>query len=237
MAQIERDITKSEAKGVIGMSNLGVLTKGAMYAIQLLEDAGFEVIAFHAIGAGGEAMEQMMKEGIITGVFDYAMGEIADATFSALRASGKERLTVAGKLGIPQVLCPGGSEHLGLLTQKAHVVPEGWDENMITWHSPVVFVPRPNAEQQHKIAENIGKRLEHTKKNAVFMMPLKGVSSYSAEGGELYNPELDAAYWESLQQTLPKTLPVETYELTAEDPKFVEACVNHLIAMMESKEA
>jgi uncharacterized protein (UPF0261 family) len=237
MAQIERDITKSEAKGVIGMSNLGVLTKGAIYATQLFENAGYEVIAFHAIGAGGEAMEQMMKEGIITGVFDYAMGEIADATYHALRASGEERLTVAGKLGIPQVLCPGGSEHLGILTQVPHLVPEGWEENMITWHSPVVFVPRPNKEQQHKIAENIGKRLQYTTKNAVFMMPLKGVSSYSAEGGELYNPELDAAYWESLQQTLPKSLTVETHELTAEDPKFVELCVNHLITMMESNPA
>lgn len=237
MAQIERDITKSEAKGVIGMSNLGVLTKGAIYATQLLENAGYEVIAFHAIGAGGEAMEQMMKEGIITGVFDYAMGEIADATFDALRASGEERLTVAGKLGIPQVLVPGGSEHLGLLTQEPNVAPTGWEENMITWHSPVIFVPRPTAEQQHQIAENISKRLVHATENAVFMMPLKGVSSYSADGGELYNPELDAAYWESLQKTLPETLKVEAHELTAEHPKFVEACVNSLIEMMESKEA
>ena len=235
MAQIERDITKSEAKGVIGMSNLGVLTKGAMYATQLLENAGYEVIAFHAIGAGGEAMEQMMKEGIITGVFDYAMGEIADATFGALRASGEERLTIAGKLGIPQVLCPGGSEHLGLLTQQPNVAPEGWEDNMITWHSPVVFVPRPTAEQQHKIAENIGKRLVHSTENSIFMMPLKGVSSYSAEGGDLYDTALDAAYWKSVQETLPEDLKVETYDLTAEHPKFVEACVNHLISIIESK--
>eukprot|EP00112_Aurelia_sp_Birch-Aquarium-sp1_P005295 Seg15992.1 transcript_id=Seg15992.1/GoldUCD/mRNA.D3Y31 product="UPF0261 protein" protein_id=Seg15992.1/GoldUCD/D3Y31 len=235
MAQVERDITKSEAKGVIGMSNLGVLTKGAMYATKLLEEAGYEVIAFHAIGAGGEAMEQMMKEGIITGVFDYAMGEIADATFDALRASGEERLTVAGKLSIPQVLVPGGSEHLGLLVQEPSKVPDGWEENMITWHSPYVFVPRPTVEQQHKIAENIGKRLVHAKENAVFMMPLKGVSSYSAEGGELYNPELDAAYWDSLQQTLPSTLTIESHDLTAEDPAFVEAAVKNLINLIESK--
>lgn len=235
MAQIERDITKSQAKGVIGMSNLGVLTKGAMYATQLLEKAGYEVIAFHAIGAGGEAMEQMIKEGIISGVFDYAMGEIADSTFDALRASGEERLTVAGKLGIPQVLVPGGSEHLGLLTKKPNVAPEGWEENKITWHSPVVFVPRPTKEQQHKIAENIGKRLAHSTENAVFMMPLKGVSAYSAEGGELFDPELDESYWESLQQTLPAALPLEGHDYHAEHPKFVTHCVNTLIEMMEKK--
>jgi len=68
MAQVERSVTRSEAKGVIGLSNLGVLTKGSVHAIELFEEAGYEVITFHAIGAGGEAMEQMMKEGIITGL-------------------------------------------------------------------------------------------------------------------------------------------------------------------------
>ena len=233
MAQVQRSVTSSDAKGVIGLSNLGVLTKGAIHAIELFEKAGYEVITFHAIGAGGEAMEQMMKEGIITGVFDYALGEIADATFDALRASGPERLTVAGKLGLPQVICPGGSEHLGILVDEPNKVPAGYENHQVTWHSPFIFVPRLNQQEQHKIAENIAKRLEHSKKNTVFMMPLKGVSSYSAEGGELYNTDLDAAYWESLQQTLPKTIKLESCELTAEDPAFVKKAVAALIGLIE----
>jgi len=233
MALVERSITKSEAKGVIGMSNLGVLTKGAMYAIELFEKQGYEVITFHAIGAGGDAMEQMMKEGIITAVFDYAMGEIADATFDALRASGPDRLTVAGKLGLPQVLCPGGSEHLGLLVQEPSKVPAGYENHNITWHTPYVFVPRPNAEEQDQIAQNIGKRLAHSTKDTVFMMPLKGVSSYSAEGGELYDTALDDAYWGSLQKHLPDTLTIESYDMTAEDPAFVEKAVSTLINLIE----
>lgn len=235
MSLVERSITKSEAKGVIGMTNLGVITKGAMHAIELFEKAGYEVITFHAIGAGGEAMEQMMKEGIITAVFDYAMGEIADATFDALRASGPERLTVAGKLGLPQVICPGGSEHLGILVSTPHKVPAGYEGHMITWHTPYVFVPRPNAEEQDKIAQNIGQRLQHSTKDTVFLMPLKGVSSYSAEGGELYNPELDAAYWTSLQKYLPNTIKVEALDYSAEDPAFVEYAVKTLIDLIEKK--
>ena len=233
MAQVQRSVTSSDAKGVIGLSNLGVLTKGAIRAIELFEEAGYEVITFHAIGAGGEAMEQMMKEGIITGVFDYALGEIADATFDALRASGPERLTVAGKLGLPQVICPGGSEHLGILVEEPNRVPAGYEDHQVTWHSPFIFVPRLNQQEQHKIAQNIANRLEHSETNTVFMMPLKGVSSYSAEGGELYNTDLDAAYWESLQQTLPKTIKLESCELTAEDPAFVKKAVEALINLNE----
>ena len=233
MAQVERQIDKSTAKGVIGLSNLGVLTQGAMYAIELFEKAGYEVITFHAIGAGGEAMEQMMKEGIITAVFDYAMGEIADGVFGKLRASGPERLTVAGKLGIPQVICPGGSEHLGILVNTPNMTPKGYENHLQTWHSPYVFVPRVNKEEQHKIATVLAERLQYSIKNTVFMMPLKGVSSYSAEGGELYDSELDATYWKFLQQALPKTIRVEAYDLNAQDPIFIEKAVKNLIDLIE----
>jgi uncharacterized protein (UPF0261 family) len=233
MAQSEQCITKSEAKGVIGMSNLGVLTQGAMYAIKLFEEAGYEVITFHAIGAGGDAMEQMMKEGIINAVFDYALGEIADGVWDVLRAGGPERLTVAGKLGLPQVIVPGGSEHLGILVNEPNKIPAGWENHQITWHSPYVFVPRLNAEEQARVAKVIGEKLAHSTKDTLFLMPLKGVSSYSAEGGELYNPELDAAYWEALQKELPDTIAVEALDCTAQDHQLIDQAVDFLIKKLE----
>lgn len=233
MAQVERKIGKSTARGVIGMTNLGVLTKGARHAIMLFEQAGFEVITFHAIGAGGEAMEQMMKDGIITAVFDYALGEIADGVFGVLRASGPERLTVAGKLGLPQVICPGGSEHLGILVNEPNIAPEGYEDHQVTWHSPFVFVPRLKADEQARVAKSIGERLAHSSRNTLFLMPAKGVSSYSAEGGELFNPQLDEAYRNSLKEYLPDTIEVETLDYNAEDPAFVSHAVRRLIEMID----
>ena len=234
MAQVERDVAKSKAKAVVGITNLGVLTNGALYAIKLLEKAGYECITFHAIGAGGDAMERMMDEGIITAVFDYAMGDIADGVFGVLRSASDTRLTTAGKLRIPQVLVPVGSEHLGILTDP-NVTPPGYEDHQDTWHSPVIYVPRVNEEEQGKIAADIGKRLQHTKGNAVFLYPLKGVSRYSnAEVGEIPNAELDAKYWEQLQKVLPDTIKQEALDCNAEDPKFVEHAVETLIGLIES---
>jgi uncharacterized protein (UPF0261 family) len=65
-------------------------------------------------------------------------------------------------------------------------------------------------------------------------MPLKGVSSYSAEGGELYNTELDDVYWESLQKELPHTIEVESMDVTAQDQALVERAVNYLIEKLEN---
>ena len=113
MAQVEVDARARGAKGdkpLIGISNLGVLTQGhAARASSCFGERGYETIVFHAVGTGGRAMELMMQQGIIGAVFDYAMGEISDELFHGLRAGGQERLTVAGALGLPQVMCPAAS--------------------------------------------------------------------------------------------------------------------------------
>ncbi|MEM7602539.1 MAG: Tm-1-like ATP-binding domain-containing protein [Verrucomicrobiota bacterium] len=182
MAQSKQCITQSTAKGVIGMSNLGVLTQGAMHAIELFEQAGYEVITFHAIGAGGDAMEQMMREGIITAVFDYALGEIADGTFGVLRAGGPDRLTVAGQLDLPQVVVPGGSEHLGILVSEPNKVPPGYEDHQVTWHSPYVFVPRLKTDEQDQVAKNIGDKLAHSQKDTVFLLSARVFGASIASG-------------------------------------------------------
>ena len=221
-------------KPLIGMSNLGVLTNGAMEAIRYIEEKGYEVIVFHAVGSGGQAMEQMMKEGIIGAVFDYAMGEIADDCWDVLRAGGPERLTVAGKLGLPQVLCPGGAEHLGILTAP-NALPEEYKDHDYVWHSPVVFVPRLNREEIIKVAKSICERLEHTQGNAYFMIPQGGVGRYSKVGGVLYDKESDTAFFEYLRENLNKKIEIIECEEYAEDTTFVHKAVDLLVSLIEKE--
>ncbi|RIK85520.1 MAG: hypothetical protein DCC67_03750, partial [Planctomycetota bacterium] len=233
MAQVERGAIAG-TRPLIGMTNLGVLTKGAEIAVDYLESKDYEVILFHAVGAGGRAMEQMMREGLIRGVFDYALGEISDELHHALRAGGPERLTTAGKLGLPQVICPGGTEHIGLFLSEEHVLPEKYKDHINTFHSPIIAAPRLKAEELVEVAKEIGKRLQHTRGNAVFMIPLRGTSRYGVEGGPLRDPAGDKAFFDALKQHLPKTIEIVEKDLGAEDPEFVKACCDRLIAMMEA---
>ncbi len=233
MADVEAkfDMKKGD-KPLIGMSNLGVLTNGAMEAIKYIEAAGYEVIVFHAVGSGGQAMEQMMKEGIIGAVFDYAMGEIADDVWKVLRAGGPERLTVAGKLGLPQVLCPGGAEHLGILVHP-NQIPEEYKNHQHVFHSPVVFVPRLNSEEILRVADDIIQRLQHTKDKAYFMLPKGGVGRYSVKGGVLEDKASDEAFFNRLKEGLPKNIIVIERDTHAEDPAFVKEAVDLLIGLIE----
>jgi uncharacterized protein (UPF0261 family) len=111
MARAEAQPTQSN-KPLVAVTTVGITTQGAMTAIKVLEQAGYETIVFHAIGPGGRAMEQMMREGLIGAVLDYSIIEVSNEMYHALLAGGPERLTTAGKLGLPQVVCPGAVEVL-----------------------------------------------------------------------------------------------------------------------------
>jgi uncharacterized protein (UPF0261 family) len=233
MSSVTLDMHAGE-RPVIGMTNLGVLTRGAMHALDLFRDRGYEVIVFHAVGSGGRAMEQMMKEGLIGAVFDYGLGEIPDEIFGGLRAGGTERLTVAGSLGLPQVIVPGGLEHIGLMVEP-NTVPERWKDHQLTFHNPIIVAPRLNSAEMVQTAEEICSRLERGGGSGVFLMPTAGTSSYGVEGGPLRDPAADQAFSEAIQAHLPSSFQFEALDAGAEDPAFVEAAVDRLIGLIEAR--
>ncbi len=238
MAQVKVGLGKARQKGdkpLIGISNLGVLTQGTLHAQAVLARRGYESIVFHAVGTGGRAMELMMKQGIIGAVFDYAMGEIADALFHGLRAGDAERLTVAGSLGLPQVIVPGGAEHVGILVSTPHVLPDRWRTHKHVGHNEVVLAPRLNARELRQVAREAGKRLQSTRGNAVLMIPTLGTGRYAMPGGPLNDPADDAIFFAEIKAHVPAAIEVVERAAHAEDPSFVEEAVDRLIGLIERR--
>ena len=187
------------------------------------------------LDGGGRAMELMMKQGIIGAVFDYAMGEISDALFHGLRAGDADRLTVAGDLGLPQVIVPGGAEHLGILVSTPHVLPDRWKTHKHVWHNEVVLAPRLNDRELRQVAREAGRRLQHTRGNAVLMIPTLGTGRYAMPGGPLNDPAGDAVFFEALKAAVPPTIEVVERARHAEDPVFVDEAVDRLIGLIERR--
>jgi uncharacterized protein (UPF0261 family) len=237
MADAAIKIEFDASRPVVGITNLGVLTQGSMHAIELLAARGYEAIVFHAVGAGGRAMEQLMKEGFITAVFDYALGDITDALFGGIRAADENRLTVAGKLGIPQVVVPGGVDHIGIMLDTPNTVPDEYKDRPHSFHNPVIFVPRTTGEELVRMMEEIRDRLQDAKTNTVFVLPTKGLSSYSIAGGDLYDLESDTVFHQAVRDLIPEFIPLIEVEAGAEDPAFVERCIDELINLIESNKA
>ncbi len=218
---------------LIGITNLGCLTQGTMQAIDMFSERGYETIVFHAVGSGGRAMEQLMREGIITAVFDYAQGEITDYKFDGIRAADENRLTVAGELDIPQVVVPGGIDHIGVLLNEPNVVIDQYKDRLYAFHNPVILVPRTTAEEIVQVMEEIGKRLSSARSKTVFILPKKGLSSYSVNGGALYDAASDDALFSSVRGLLPDNIPLIEMEVGAESPELIKRAVDELIKLIE----
>jgi uncharacterized protein (UPF0261 family) len=219
---------EAEGHALVGVTTVGITTQGAMKAIEVLENAGFETIVFHAVGTGGRAMEALMKEGVITAVLDLATIEVANEMYDAMLAAGPERLTVASSMGLPQVLAPGAIAVL--VYGPPETIPAQYKGRHYIPHSPLITDVRLNKEEQVAVAREIAKRLQGNRGPCTFFIPKKGYDSYSAEGEGFWDPEADAAFVEVLRTELPASVTLVERDLDINDPAFAAELAETLIA-------
>ena len=101
--------TAGDERPLIAATMFGVTTPCVNRVRELLEAEGFELLVFHATGAGGQAMEQLIRDGFIRGVLDITTTELADELVGGVLSAGPHRLEAAGSLGIPQVISVGAT--------------------------------------------------------------------------------------------------------------------------------
>jgi len=217
-------------KPLVGITTVGITTQAAIKAKSVLEGAGYETIVFHAVGTGGRAMEDLMKQGFIKAVLDIATIEVTNEMYDALLAAGPERLTTAGRLGLPQVIAPGAIAILVYGTPDT--IPAKYKDRKIIAHSPKITDVRINKDEQVAVAHEIVRRLKGSKGSTVFMVPRKGYDSYSVEGMDFWELESDQAFVEVLKKELPPKIPVIERDRDINDPEFAEEMANTLIELM-----
>ena len=215
---------------LVAVTTVGITTIGAMKAVEVLEAAGYETIVFHAVGSGGRAMEQMMKEGIVGAVLDYATIEVSNEMHHALLAGGPDRCTTAGKLGIPQVLAPGAIEVL--VYNEPETVPAPFNTRTLIRHSPQITDVRLNAEEMSAVGRELARRLQSTHTPAVFMIPTAGFDSYAVKGGGFFDPASDAAFIRELKAGLPASIKIEERATFIDDPAFATEAAKTLITLI-----
>lgn len=231
MAEVE--LPDSAAKPLVAVTTVGITTQGAMKAAEVLQAGGYETIVFHAVGTGGRAMEEMMREGVIGAVLDYSTIEVSNELFHALLAGGPDRLTTAGALRLPQVLCPGAIEVL--VFNEPETVPAQYRDRRLVRHSPQITDLRLNRKEMADVGREVGRRLGSTKDDAVFLVPKAGYDSYATEGEAFFDPDADAAFVEALRASVPDRVAVVERDLDINDPAFATEAAKTLIGLMQAK--
>ena len=175
-----------------------------------------------------------MKEGIIGAVLDYSTIEVSNEMYHALLAGGPERLTTAGRLGLPQVLCPGALEVL--VYNEPETVPAAYRGRTLIRHSPQITDLRLNKEEMIEVAREVARRLQQTQGDAIFLIPTAGFDSYAVKGRGFHDPEADAAFVAELKAGLPRNVRVIERDLDIENPDFAREAAQQLISLIEARE-
>jgi len=250
---VSRTILTNAAGAVMGMAQYGIpLTRGKKPVIAttafgntdaavnqarvILEEKGYEVIAFHASGASGSAMESLIEEGYIQGVLDMTTHELIGEVFGDdIYTPLRPRLQEAGKKGIPQVIVPGAIEYFCF--GGPDTVPEKYLNRKTHYHNPYNTNIRATKEEVEKTAEVMAQKLNMSKGSVVVMIPLNGFSENGREGNVLYEPDTDAAFVQSLEKHVGPNVKIIKIEANINDKEFSEkaAEIMHDLMMENTK--
>ncbi len=224
---VEATIDSNEDRPLIVASMFGNTTDCVNAAIPVLEEAGYEVLVFHATGAGGRAMESLIESGLVAGVLDITTTEWADELVGGTLSAGPERLDAAGKSGVPAIVTPGCLDMVNFGERES--VPEKFTDRTFYIHNPQVTLMRTTASECRELGCVLAGKLNSYSAPVTVLLPRLAVSVISAAGQPFHDPEADAALFDALTDELRDDIEVRSMDCEVNDPAFAKACAEALL--------
>lgn len=222
----------AEAAPLVTISALGNTHPAVTRAMERLRAVGFQVAAFHASGAGGTAMERLVRAGRVAAVLDLTPHELTEEVVGAGWYQPVEpgRLTAAGEMGIPQVVAPGGMEYVCFGPPES--VPPRFRRRPTYYHNPLNANVRASRREMAAVGRVLAERLNRATGPVGLVLPEKGWSVYGAPGGPLHDAPADAALVRALTRALRRDIPVHRLPLHINEAGFADFCCSLLEGML-----
>ena len=221
-----------EEKPLITASMFGNTTQAVDRARSIMEAHGYEVLVFHATGAGGKTMESLIADGYIAGSLDITTTELADQVCGGVFSAGPERCMAASRAGIPAVLVPGCVDMCNF--GDLDTVPEKYrGRNLYQWN-PNVTLLRTDAQENTRIGEMLAAAANAATAPVTILLPLKGVSMLDSPGGAFWDPQADQACYRAIKAHLNLGIPVIEMDHNINDPAFAERCAQVLLNSLQT---
>jgi uncharacterized protein (UPF0261 family) len=224
-----RPAPQSDDKPLVAATMFGVTTACVERARDTLERAGCEVLVFHATGNGGQAMESLIAEGLIAGVLDVTTTELADEQVGGFLSAGPDRLTAAGKAGVPQVVSTGALDMVNFYAPDS--VPPKFKDRLFYRHNAVVTLMRTTPEENAAIGAEVARKLAAATGPVAVLLPSRGVSAIDRNGQPFDDPVARKALHDAIREGL-KGAAVTELDLHINDPEFADAAAQKLLELM-----
>jgi uncharacterized protein (UPF0261 family) len=233
-----------EDKPSIAMTELGFCDKGAHYVRDLIQQ-NYNIVSFHATGLGDRAAEDLVGQGFFDAFIDLVPAGFSEYLLGGNRAAGPDRLDGACKQGVPYILAPCGFDMIscGPIERKERGdslwVSRKLAERKLLVQDAMRVQARTSAEEMATVATAVADKLNRhkNKKLVKFLIPTKGFSSLSVEGGALYDPDVDEVLAEKLKKNLDPEIKVVEVDAHINEPAFAQAVVAALEESLKTRAA
>jgi uncharacterized protein (UPF0261 family) len=212
----------------VAMTMFGVTTRGGTFARQFLEDAGCEVVVFHATGAGGATMEDLIRRGTFVGVLDWTTTEVTDHLTGGVCDAGPNRLEAAGAVGLPQVIVPGA---IDVINVGRGGIPTKWARRASHMHLPGVPLVRTSVRESREIGSWIAKKLSRASGLVRVLIPAGGYSALDVRDGPFWDPVADQAFVSALRKGLRPDIPIDIDPHHINDEAFARAAADAMLSL------
>ena len=217
----------------VALSMLGTTTPGALRAKTILEDSGFEVVAYHQNGTGGIAMEDMIRGADFKGVLDLNLHEIGDRYVGGLHGAIRgDRLEAAGDTGIPQFIAPGSINYM-VLGPLESLSPEMRARKLIVHNSYLTLV-RLNHEELSGVGKLVAEKLNRARGVTRVFIPLQGYSFPDRHSLPHWDPEGNQVFVDALKADLNPEIPLVELDAHINDPEFIDPVVEEFLSVMNA---
>jgi uncharacterized protein (UPF0261 family) len=229
----ETTLPAYEERPLIAASMFGNTTACVDRARGTLDAAGFEVLVFHATGAGGMTMESLIADGYVDGVLDLTTTEWADELCGGVFSAGAKRLDAAALAGIPQVIAPGCLDMVNFWAPET--VPARYAGRKLFRWNPNVTLMRTDVDENQRLGRILAEKVNQSTGPVRVLLPLRGVSQLDSPGGEFWWPEADQALFQSMRQSLRRDIPLLELDANINDPQFADRATDELLDMMKKQ--
>ena len=230
---VEATISDEEDKPLIVASMFGNTTDCINLASKVLEEAGYEVLIFHATGTGGKTMESLIESGMVAGVLDLTTTEWADELLGATLSAGPTRMDAMTKARIPAVIAPGCLDMANYGERKT--LPAEFENRTLYIHNPQVTLLRTNASECRELGRILAEKANANPAPTAILNPRKAISIISAAGQPFHDAEADLALFDAIHEHA--RCEVIDYDEDINSEVFARAAAHKLLSLIQSHQS
>ena len=213
-------------KPLVVLSTLGTTETCSQTIRRSLETEGKEVVVFHTVGSGGEAMEELIHGEEVEAVVDLSLHEVLDGLFGGDYDAGPNRGSSALRKGIPTIIVPGNTDFL--VTGPLALAEQRFPGRVYHVHNAAITCIRSEPREVEAVAKRIAEMCNEAKGPVKILVPTGGFSAFDRVGGPFHDPTATRLFGASLKKYLKKTVPVAALPYHINDPEFAKAILDSL---------